>query len=569
MRTILSNTRIYTANVQQPWADAAVIEGEKIVFVGNAEHEVYRSYLNEGGTVYDLQGKMIIPGIIDSHIHPAWIAQTTWHIKLPLTYDRDELLQYIKKYAQEHPKTEKPFLYFEYYPSVMFGEEGPRKELLDQVVSDRPCLVQDFGEHMAWVNSKMLDLLGVDKDTPDPNALSVFVRDEDGQPTGFVKEMAWAHYAENMYQSIGWRPSDKMTEALMTPVTEYLLQHGVTAIADGFIEDESELETLSLMDKKGLLKLYYDGYVRCDSLEELPQKLEIAQDWQEQYGSRHIKINTMKLFLDGTNESGNSYLVEPKSNDPKGLDHGSVGMTEDELVEYLIYCNERDFDVHVHLVGDGSFRQCCNAMERVKASIGDAWHVQFTLAHCELIHPEDMLRPAALGISINWTPRWAGGCYGEQGKVYLGEKRWNMMYQFNPLIESGADVAFSSDVINWGKIERANPFFGIQIGHTRVDIVDPLDPQRFPGSVRPPDDAKLSRDALLMGSTLMGAKQLHWENIMGSVEVGKLANLVVLSDDYFSVPPSEISKIQCETVMFEGRIVVGSLGGLQDGKNDR
>lgn len=559
MLTILTNAKIYTADEDQPWADTVVIERDRIVFAGNADSQEYRNYVCEDAEIYDMNGKMIVPGIIDSHVHPAWISKTTWHVKLPLTYNLEELLGFIREYADKHPKEETPFLFFEYYPSVMFGEKGPKKEILDSVVSDRPCLVQDFGEHMAWVNSKMLEALEVSKDTPDPSELSVFVRDENGEPTGFVKEMAWERYAENMYRNIGWRPPDKMSPELMKPVFDYMIQHGVTAMADGFIEDESELQTLKIMEKRGELKTYYDGYVRCDSLSELPQKLDTAQRYQKEYGSGHIKINTMKLFLDGTNESGNSYLVGPKSNDPEGKDHGSIGMSKEDLIEYMLCCNDRGFDVHIHLVGDGSFRQCCDAMEIVKNALGKDWRVQLTLAHCELIHPDDMLRPAQLGITINWTPRWAGGCYGEQGKKYMGEERWNSMYQFNPMIENGVTVAFSSDVINWGKIERANPFYGMEIGHTRVDIADPLNPEKYPGSVRPPEEAKLDRDVLLKGWTINGAKQMHWEKIMGSITRGKLANMVVLSDDFFHVDPFEISGIQCDAVIFEGQLVAGIL----------
>lgn len=559
MLTILKNAKIYTADKSNLWADTVVINGEKISYVGSFDKLPDNIKDTVDKEIYDLDGKMVIPGIIDSHVHPARIASNAWHAKIPLTYDLDELVLYIKDYAEKHPKEEVPFLYFEYYPSVMFGEDGPHKCLLDQIVSDRPCLVQDFGEHMAWINSKMLELLEVDKNTPDPDDLAVFVRDSEGNPTGFVKEMAWLHFAENMYNRLGWWPPELMTKELMNPVLGFLTEHGVTAMADGFIESESELQVLSELEKEEKLYFYYDGYVRCDSLEQLPEKLAEAQKFQETYGSKHIKINTMKLFLDGTNEGGNAYFVEPKRTDPEGKDCGNIGMPEEELIEYLKYCNERNFDVHIHIVGDGSFRVCCNAMEAVKNEVGDAWKVKLTLAHCELVHPDDMLRPSELGININWTPRWSGGCYGEQAKKYVREERWNNMYQFNPMIEAGIPVAFSSDVINWGKIERANPFYGMQIGHTRVDIADPLDPKRYPGSVRPPESAKLSRDDLMYGSTYLGAKQMHWEEIMGSLEEGKIANLVILSDDFFEIEATKISEIKCEATFFEGKLIHGDL----------
>lgn len=559
MTTLFKNAKIYTADKDNLWADTLAISGSNIMYVGSFSKLPHNLKGIKTKTI-DMKGKVIIPGIIDSHMHPASIAKTTWHVKLPLTYELNELLSYIKQYADNNPKEEAPFLYFEYYNSVMFGEEEPRKELLDEVVSDRPCLVQEFGEHMAWVNSKMLECLGVDRNIPNQDNISVFVRDENGEPTGLVKEMAWKRYEETMYQNIGWWPPEELTKESMQPVLDYLSEHGVTAIADAFIENESILKVLKDIENKGELHVYYDGYVRCDSLKQLPEKIAEAKRYQNTYGSSRIKVNTMKLFIDGTNEGGTSFLVDPKENDPDKSNHGEIAMSLEELEEYLLYCNDNSFDVHIHLVGDGAFRICCDAMENVKKRLDDKWKVQLTLAHCELIHPNDMLRPAELGISINWTPRWSGGCYGEQAKKYIKEERWNTMYQFNPMIQAGIPVAFSSDVINWGKIERANPFYGMQIGHTRVDIYDPLDPERFEGSVRPPEDAKLSRNTLMYGSTILGAQQLHWDDIMGSLEEGKLANLVVLSEDYFETDPFKISEIKCDAVFFEGSLIYGDLG---------
>lgn len=558
MNIILTNAKIFTADKKCPWADTIAFDDRYITYVGKKAEWIGR---NTGrAKVYDMKGKMIIPGIVDSHVHPAAIAKCSWHVRLPLSYDLDEILRYIKEYAERHPKEEKPFLFFEYYPSVIFDERGPRKELLDSVVSDRPCLVQDFGEHMAWVNTKMLEALEVTAETPDPSEnIAVYVRDENGEPTGFVKEMAWTVHAENMYRNIGWRPPVEMTPELMKPVLDFFINHGVTAIADGFIEGESVLETLAEMERNGELQIRYDGFVRCDSLSELPEKVEEVKRYDRKYGGRHIRVNTMKVFMDGTNESGNAFLVEPKVNDPAGRDRGRPVMSEDEFTKYLIFCNDHHIDVHVHLVGDGAFRLCCNAYEKAKKTSVKKWNIELTLAHCELVHPDDMERPARLGIRINWTPRWAGGCYGEQGKLYLGESRWNSMYQFNPMIESGADVAFSSDVVTWSKLERANPFYGIQIGHTRVDIEDPLDPQSFPGSMRPMEDAKLSREVLLTGSTIKGAEQMHLDDITGSLEVGKLADMVVLSEDFFNIEADKIKDIKVEAVFFEGKLIRGSL----------
>ena len=142
---------------------------------------------------------------------------------------------------------------------------------------------------------------------------------------------------------------------------------------------------------------------------------------------------------------------------------------------------------------------------------------------------------------------------------YYTEEKWRRMYQFNPMIESGAMLAFSSDVVTGYEMHRAYPFFGIQVAATRVDPEFPLDPDKYPGSVRPDESAKLSLSVLFKGYTINSAKQIHWEKIMGSLEKGKLANMIITDRDMFKTPPGEIKDIVTETVIFDGKVIKGTL----------
>ena len=246
--------------------------------------------------------------------------------------------------------------------------------------------------------------------------------------------------------------------------------------------------------------------------------------------------------MDGTNESGNSALLNPHLNDPEGKNYGEIKMETEELKNCLLLCNDEGLDMHIHVVGDRGFRVACDAFEAAKKEAsekGAKWKTQLILAHCELIDPADMERPADLGITINWSCHWSGGYFGEEAKTFIGEEKWRRMYQFNPIIDSGALVTFSSDVVTFYELHRADPFFSMQVAHTRIDPEYPLDPEVYPGSVRPPESARISRDILLKGYTVNGAKQMHWEDIMGSIELGKIANLNVISDNLFSVDASK------------------------------
>lgn len=558
MTTLIKNAEIYTSDKEHPKADCIVFDDRYIRFVGTLADADMQSY--EDIKVFDAGGRCILPGIIDSHIHPGWVTKSLWHVRLPWTEDVDELLEFVKKYGEDHPNSECPFLYFEYYPTSMFDENGPVKELLDTAINDRPVLCQDFGEHLCWVNSKMLELLEVDRDTPDPGPLETFVRDEEGNPTGWIREMAWMKFADNMFEKLGWYPPEKLSADTMEDFFRFLRDSGITAMADGFIENDDQIKGIYDLDKSGKLNVYYDGMVRFWNYEDLPEKISKLREYQELYTTEHIKINTMKLFLDGTNESGNSASLDEHINDPGN--YGEIMMETDELVKCMLMCNREKLDIHIHMVGDRAFRTGCDAVEeaqRISAEKGEEWVCRPTFAHCEIVDPSDMGRPAELGIFINWSCHWSGGYFGEEAMNYYTEEKWRRMYQFNPMIESGAVVDFSSDVVTGYELHRAYPFFGMQVAATRVDPEFPLDPGKYPGSVRPPESAALSVENLLKGYTINGAKQLRWQDIMGSLENGKLANMIITDRDIFKTPTDQLKDIRVETVIFDGKVIKGNL----------
>ncbi|CCQ17524.1 putative uncharacterized protein [Rhodococcus sp. AW25M09] len=338
-------------------------------------------------------------------------------------------------------------------------------------------------------------------------------------------------------------------------------RHGVTAIFEAVIAHESTVQAVAALDTAGELHCHYEGAVRFRTAEDLPDAIETVQRYQNRYGSDRVRIRTLKLFLDGTNEVGNSALLAPQG---RACSHGDGGMqmSTDELTQCLLTSNRADVDVHIHMVGDRAFRAGCDAVQAAKeltVAESDTWRIQVTFAHCELVDPADMHRPAELGVLINWTTHWSGGYFGEEAKEHLGEECWNRMYAFNEMIDSGATVAYSSDVVTDYELNRANPFFGIQVAHTRVDPEYPLDADRFPGSVRPAAESVLSLEQLIEGYTTGAAKQLRIDDRAGSIEVGKAANLVVLDTDLFTAPPSTISDILPEAVLFDGSVVFGAL----------
>ena len=550
---VLTNGRIYTVDEDQPVVDTAVIKDGVFVYVGNGDDPAARKWLSGAREVIDLSGRAVIPGMIDGHTHPTAVALSAWKVILPWSDDVEEILTFVKEYCAEHPVEEVPYFFGMYYPSDMFGTTGPTKELLDSYVSDRPVRLQDFSDHCCWLNSRALELMGVDKNTPDPQpGLSYFVRDAQGNPTGWVKENATADFEGNMFEAIGWYPPEDMTPELMLPLLEFWRSKGVIGLLDAVIESESVLETMYALDREGELNMYYEGCSLLTEFSELDNAIASAKEWQEKYGTDHIRINTIKYFLDGTNEIGTSAVIEPFSNDPTGTNHGSLNMSREDLTAVMVRLNEENLDFHVHLVGDLAFRTICDAVEDARAACGDAWNIDVELAHCELVDPADMKRPAELGIQINWSPHWTGGYFGDVAKEWLGEERFNRMYDFTTMIASGALVNYGSDVVSMEEFTRSDPFFGIQIAHTRIDPDYTMDT-----IVRAPASACLPLEDLLEGYTLNAAIELNIEDLTGTIETGKRANLSVLSDDLFRVPEDHIMSISPTLVLFEGRVIYG------------
>ena len=229
---ILFNGKIYKSNKEKEYAEAVCIKDKKFICVGAAE-ECFK-YRAAGTKVIDLGGRLTLPGLIDGHTHPETIAKSRWRIQMPEFDDMKELLSWVKAYCDEHSAKEVPYFFGECYPPTMFDENGPKKEWLDEYVSDRPVRLQDFTDHACWYNSKALELMEIDSSTIETGNAPFFVRDKNNEPTGWVQEpLPGSDVEEKMYQNLGWHPPTEVTEETVAPFLDFLRDKGVVAILDG------------------------------------------------------------------------------------------------------------------------------------------------------------------------------------------------------------------------------------------------------------------------------------------------------------------------------------------------
>lgn len=562
--TILINGVVLTQNPAEPVANTVVIRGKRIAHVGNDLATDWAGFAGPTTRVVDLRGQTVIPGIVDSHTHPGMVAGTYWRLPLPWSHDAETILTFLRDYAEAHPPSEVPFIYGEYYPADLdWGPEGPSAATIDRYVSDRPVLLDDILGHASVVNSKLLELIGVDAETPlqiDPeDSAPQFVRGEDGKtPTGWLLEGAFHYYAEELFEAIGWDPPSEVTPDLLHRFTRFLTSKGVTSLFDAFTSEQT-LAAASALDRAGKLNMHYSAAVKFASLGGLADAIAEVRRLQEVYGSDHIQVNAVKLFLDGTNEVRTGAVLEPYLG---GGGQGVLRMNVEDLSACMLELNDAGVDLHIHVCGDRGFRVAMDAVERAQQVAGDGWLIQVTTAHNELIDPVDVSRPAQLGVILNITPHWVGGEMGTAVAATLGWHRFNRVYDYTAVLERDSVLTFSSDVISAYEADRADPYLGMQIAHTRSDARYPMPPSpgTVPGtSVREPLTACIPMEVLLKGYTINGATQLRLAHEVGSIEAGKLANMSVLNAHILTAPTDQIAAIEPVAVLFEGQTVAGQL----------
>ena len=542
----ITNARIFTGATPE-WAEAAKIDDGTFTYVGNAKG--LQSHIEQGTRVFDLQGKVVLPGLIDAHTHPGYVASATEIVALPHTGTLDDVFAALVDHVKSD--TGDDFIIGGYWNTALFDEKGPTKEALDAVVPDRPVMLYDWSGHSQWMNSKALEVLGITRDTPDPvPGLSFFYRDEDGNPTGWAKEFA----VRQQMQALGLGGqfnADKLLGFLT-----YLRSMGVTTLYDAGNSGMGGgiYEAVAELDREGRLPIRYEGSYHVILPNQFDQALDTLKRWQADYGGGRLNINTLKIHFDGMSEIGTSGVMEPfidSSNDNRG----GIIMSEAALRDLILELEQDAINLHIHSMGDRSTHTILNAVDAANASLAVRRQIRITLCHLGLVQDDDFERFAELDVVASFTPQWHGG-WIDGAQYTLGEERFNKMFRVQPLLDDGARVTYSSDIVSemeW-QTHRANPFFGMDIGHNRIE------PEWGPGApVRPPASERLDRKDLVIGYTRDAAYQLGLEDKLGSIEVGKTADLVVLGQNLFEIAALQIKSVLPRAVIMDGAVVSGSL----------
>ncbi len=549
--TVLLNGNIYTMDASRPEAEAVAIMGTQIFYVGSDDG--VQSLIGEETTVIDLQGQTVLPGFVSGHEHLVASGWTQLGVQLGSGQSKEDYLKLIKEYADANPDEE--FIRGIGWNATLMGGEFTAADL-DTIVPDRPVFLQDYTIHDAWLNTKAMEMGGVNKDTPDPvPGLIYFVRDGEGNPTGYAKEFAWmGAYVE----SGAWQPDTMIPESqtelydlaakfgYTTYINQGLVTPNIKSQAKHYDDTRVALDILQAQADEGTLKLrtLMMTLVKGDDF-DADDAVANTLELKSSFDNDDVRVLGIKIHPEGVHTSHASVMLEPWLDLPeKTAVRGVSAALTDEIV---LKANAAGLDVSVHVDGSKTVRETVDSY--VNAQKAGYTEARNSLQHLAFAHPDDIERIIQHNILSNITPiwgtTWGGGLDGAMEIMGL-ERTVSEFQRIRTLMDAGAPVSIGADV------PSTDPsLMGVltlcEAAVTRRDPSNPDDDRIFP-----PVYQALTLDQCIYAATLGGAYEARMEDKIGSLEFGKYADLVILEDDLFAVLPSDIADVKIVATMKGG-----------------
>lgn len=537
---------------------AMAVDGEKILAVGTDE-EIMK-FAGEKTAVKDLQGRTVLPGLCDAHLH----ASSTREITAPFDfYDtcegehtRDEVISMVQDTIRKYMAAEdiSTGVRITGWNPIVFTNSSagfPTAKDLDAVCPDVPVALRSVCQHYMWVNSKALEKAGVNKDTPDPKN-GIIYRDKDGNPTGIFQELS----AVNMMKRIlpeADHTVEEYKESIMTFQERFAKPVGITMICDAMATPNA-VEAYQELAREGKLDMRVSGVYAADS--SMPDEqfdAFIERKGKDTVGDIY-HIPTVKFFVDGV-EFG-FYMCEPfekEANLKAGYPADYRGFPQwslDEAKRIFLKLDQAGFQIHVHAMGDGAVKLTLDAFEYVRKHNPDS-HNRHAIAHVMNIKPEDIKRMAELDVIGSIQPTWGPIDSHEAGNAFMmGKERIEEAYPFGLLAKAGVRLASGTD---FPIIPILNPFQGIEMGETRALPKSHPDYEKWHTVIRGGEENKIDFNTMLQSYTINGAYEMFYDDITGSLEPGKSADFVILPCKLKDVDIEDYEKIRPDEVWFKGR----------------
>lgn len=545
---VMKNGTIQTLVSEDDVAQAIAIKGDTIVYVG--DDAGVEEFIGDNTEVIDLEGQFVSPGFMDGHLHgPQPYYEQLFQIAIPDgTMDNDEYLRIIKEFVDSHPDLD---VYYggAFMQNAYLQEDGsnpgPQKEDLDAICSDKPIMIRDVSHHAMWVNSKALEIAGITKDTEDPEG-GVIARNAEGEPSGLLTDKA-----KNIVTAA--IPVDYEVDKMVTAYEafqDYCHSVGITGLTNINLSGEEmvHIEALKQMEDADNLYLRQQYLVWGHAgmgYEGIKEKLDAVKP----YESDMIRTGTVKIVYDGVTEGATAVMLEPYTPAAGQGDNwtASSNWDTDEFNQVVAELDKNGYQVHVHAIGDGAVRYTLDAYEYALEQNGER-DSRHSMVHVSAISPEDITRHAELGVVSNLQFLWMYNdplCKLEM--AFVGAERAMAFYPAKNMLEAGCILSGGSD----GAVTAYDPLLEIETGITRNS---PFPGEEDTDMYRWPEQGLTAYQMLEM-YTKNVAYQNFMEDEIGTIEVGKKADLVVLSDNILKIDPKAISDTTVVYTISDGKIV--------------
>ena len=530
--------KIYTADKNQNIVEAFAVSDGKIIFVGSKKEA--EKYIDDNTKVISYTDGVIIPGITEGHAHISCTTELIFGVCLQDCKTVEEYKKAISDYVILHPNEE--VITGGGFENGVFGEIGPTAEIIDEVVKDKAVILLSSDHHSCWVNTKAMELAGLDENTKDIES-GVIVRYKDSKkPTGWLKEMA-----QSLINDIVPKLTVEQFKEALLYYQNIALSNGVTIAFEPMLDHQKEFakrfKAYEELEKEDKLKVTFNVAYTIEPDDNADQIFKQAEETREKFNKyEHINVNTIKLFVDGVVEGHTAYLRDDY-NDAKG-DKGEPMYPQEDLNNYVLRVLKEGFRIHTHAIGDAAIDSILEAYEKGQNAV-NCNNFRNAITHLQIVHEEQADKMKKLGIVAVVNPYWhfKNPVYYDNLEVpYLGEERASKEYMLGTFKKKGVVMSQASD------FPVTVPPRTIDSLHIMVNRTEPGNKNMEPLGIEEAISVKDALDVLTIG----GAYQNDLDHKKGSIEVGKDADFVMLDKDVFNISKDELYKANVKETFIKG-----------------
>ncbi|KRF60617.1 hypothetical protein ASG99_26460 [Bacillus sp. Soil768D1] len=530
-KIVISSNCVFTGLKDEPEEAAILIEGNKIMKITGTIEEM-EPWITSDTEIKNFEDKLVIPGFHDFHLHIFPGALELISVNLTGTKSEQEVIDQLKESVRIF-ENKQWIIGFSWENGCWENTNLPTKQSLDEIFPDRPVILNHLENHYCWVNSKALEIAGINRNTSDPDFGQV-VKDENGEPTGILMEKA-----QDLVQQYAYSFTEEEKLTMLRNYFDHTAAQGITSMNDMYAPSSDFLDDFSLyskLDEKGYLKsrIYLQPKLNGD--------IESAIKLRNEFKYTKIRMNGLKQFVDGVITGHTAFLLEAYADRNQYM--GETTYPVETLEKWILEADREGFSIRLHAIGDGAVKFSLDAFEKARKLNGPK-DVRHTIEHVECIQEEDIARFEKLNIIASVQPYHLAAL---ESKIYmerLGLDRYSRTFLNKSFIEAGTRLALGSDF----PVVKISPMHEIYHAVTRKDSTNVSTWN---------ENEKLSMPQAIRSYTIEPAYGSFREHETGTLEEGKLADLVVLDRNLFTISHEDILETKILLTVMDGEIMYAS-----------